>query len=169
MGAGQTQQAPDEQMVRQAFELAERTTPRPWSWEPTGEKDNSWCLGTAVDADDQPLSGALEPDGDFTVVDFICESPAGSGSLSDPAYIVDACNLFPALACDWLVKDAALAAARAENERLREALTLIEEKAGWYANRGLYAPEHEVSHALRVEILDLAESALVVPPAQENT
>jgi len=46
-------------------------TPGPWGWQATGEKDNSWSLGTVIDDDEQPMSGEVGDAG--TVVEFVAE------------------------------------------------------------------------------------------------
>lgn len=43
--------------LREIAERAERAIPGPWCYMATGDKDNSWSLGTAVWPDDTPVSG----------------------------------------------------------------------------------------------------------------
>jgi hypothetical protein len=86
--------------------LAAEATPGPWCWMATGEKDNSWSLGTAVWPDDSPVKAA---DGELgeqenerwneetgegetaTRVDLIAEHFGVQNTFSDAAFIA-ACD-----------------------------------------------------------------------------
>lgn len=80
--------------------LLRQATQPPWTWESTGEKDNSWCIGVT----EPPVAGQIaewfnEDTGTFSdhpeVVEFVAQS--GSTGFADAALIVAAVNALPAL------------------------------------------------------------------------
>lgn len=102
-------------------ELLNDVTPGPWSWMATGEKDNSWALGLAVDPrDESPIRGCVNDwesehyddetgDGPIAiVVEHVCSNEGSNAHLADPEFIAAVRNVFP------LLLDVAEAAANPE-------------------------------------------------------
>jgi uncharacterized protein DUF6221 len=66
--------------------VARAATPGPWAWEATGQKDNSWGLGTVVGDDGETLlSGDVTDVEGAEVVDAVCYQD--NGRLADAAHI----------------------------------------------------------------------------------
>jgi hypothetical protein len=73
----------------------EAATEGPWSWEATGDKDNSWALGFVQDEDGNTLSGQLD-NGEGIIIEGVCES-VEDANYADAEFIVTARTAMPAL------------------------------------------------------------------------
>lgn len=95
-GIGMT---PEEALADEALAEHAKTTPGPWAYEFTGEKDNSWGLGIIIGANDEPVIG-LNEDLDAEVETTICVNDGGSSdsNLADPEWIAHAHEREPLLA-----------------------------------------------------------------------
>ena len=98
-------------LTAEAIELLERldreATAGPWSWERTGDKDNSWCVGVSCDENGVSVAGLIEEEFDDTasgveflpkpeVVEFICEN-GNDGTFADADLLVSLRNAATAL------------------------------------------------------------------------
>lgn len=108
----------------QAIEArANAATPGPWAWEPTGEKCNSWCMGTVYPAHEGRIVEVFDEETQRyrekpEVVDYIA-SGGDSSSLADPNFIAHARTDVPALIAEVRMQRARADAATREADRLR--------------------------------------------------
>ncbi len=94
-----------EETIAELEALEKAATAGPWSWEQTGDKDNSWCAGVSCDQEGNAVAGLIEEEFDDDaheflpkpdVVEFICES-GNDGTFADAALLVALRNAAPQL------------------------------------------------------------------------
>jgi hypothetical protein len=90
------------QIIREIRERVRKATAGPWAWESIAEKSNEFAVGTAFNADGQPLSGRL-PEGDW-VEDAVIErrgligmNESGHANFADADFIAHARTDIPFL------------------------------------------------------------------------
>jgi len=133
-GSGEGVAAPHQtaaQIIREIRERVRKATAGPWAWESIAEKSNEFAVGTAFNADGQPLSGRL-PEGDW-VEDAVIErrgligmNESGHANFADADFIAHARTDIPFLlaqlettASALSEQDEALTALKAERDEYR--------------------------------------------------
>lgn len=80
----------------------EAATEGPWAWAMTGDKSNDAVVGTCCDKDGRPLSGLLDNDDDFDVLECVAEK-INDAHFPDFAFIAAARSDLPRLIAGFRV------------------------------------------------------------------
>lgn len=93
------------ELLERAEKLLKNAEPGPWCWEATGEKENCWSVGYALDGDEIPYSGEIrendyindetgeyEHDAMPMIVEHIADN-GSSSSFANAAFIAAAPEL----------------------------------------------------------------------------